>query len=42
MQTISYLALNIEIDDKDRLRCKLYDKRLREYLNFLIVNFPFN
>jgi hypothetical protein len=35
----SYLDLHLEIDNTERLRTKLYDKR--DYFNFPIVNFPF-
>ena len=38
-RSASYLDLHLEIDNKERLRTKLYDKR--NYFNFPIVNFPF-
>jgi len=37
--SIPYLDLHLVIDNKGRLRMKLYDKR--EDFNFPIVNFPF-
>ena len=38
-RSASYLHLHLEIDNDDRLRTKLYDKK--DYFNFPIVNFPF-
>ena len=38
-RSASYLDLHLEIDNTERLRTKLYDKR--DYFNFPIVNFPF-
>jgi hypothetical protein len=38
-RSASYLDLYLEIDSKERLRTKLYDKR--DYFNFPVVNFPF-
>jgi hypothetical protein len=38
-RSISYLDLHLEIDNEDRLRTKLYDKR--DYLKIPNVNFPF-
>ena len=38
-RSASYMDLYLEIDNGDRLRTKHYDKR--DYINFLIVNFPF-
>jgi hypothetical protein len=38
-RSASYLDLYLEIDNEERLRTKLYDKR--DYFNFPVVNFPF-
>jgi hypothetical protein len=38
-RSASYIDLHLEIDNTERLRTKLYDKR--DYFNFPIVNFPF-
>jgi hypothetical protein len=38
-RSASYLDLHLEIDSEERLRTKLYDKRVD--FNFPIVNFPF-
>jgi hypothetical protein len=38
-RSASYLDLHLEIDNTERLRTKLYDKR--DYFNFPIVNLPF-
>ena len=38
-RSASYLDLYLEIDNEERLRTKLYDKR--DHFNFPVVNFPF-
>jgi len=38
-RSASYIDPHLKIDNEDRVRTKLYDKR--DDFNFLIVNFPF-
>ena len=38
-RSASYLDIHLDIDNEERLRTKLYDKR--DDFNFPIVNFPF-